>query len=332
LLFQFLEKIFVLLSYAESSIRIQTLRVGIVLTKKVETMLKRKLMRAGIFGNGLVLFIATVNGANQQPVESTAHITVDPIIRQLQAFDSSFIELNDLPQVVLTDVPKIKMNSHVVKFVKDYNKENDEALQKISERGERYFPIMDSIFNRYHLPLELKYLAAIESELQSSAVSRVGAVGPWQLMASTAKDLSLKVKGKYDERKNYYKSTIAAAKYLRDLYNQFGDWLLVIASYNSGPGKVLSAIKRSGSRNFWVLQNYLPAETRGHVKRFIATHYYFEGNGSITTLTKAEAKAYRHSISVFIAKQKTAYVKDDLTKAEVIKDNNTRGLKSSGNK
>jgi membrane-bound lytic murein transglycosylase D len=175
--------------------------------------------------------------------------------------------------------------------------------------------MIDSVFTRYHLPVELKYLAVVESELKSNAVSHVGAVGPWQLMTSTARDLSLKVKGKYDERTSYFKSTVAAAKYLRDLYNQFGDWLLVIAAYNSGPGRVLSAIKISGSHNFWVLQNFLPAETKGHVKRFIATHYYFEDYGSITTLTKSEANSYRNAVSLFVAKQKAV-----LSKGEFVAD------------
>src|SRR5206468_3829448 len=87
----------------------------------------------------------------------------------------------------------------------------------------------------------------------------------------------------------FYKSTVAAAKYLRALYAEFGDWLLVIAAYNSGPGPMYKAIHKSGSRNFWVLQRYLPAESRAHVKRFIGAHYYFEGTGSATTCTKEEA-------------------------------------------
>ena len=293
-------------------------------------MLKSKLVKAGLFGFGIVPIIASVNGATQQFADTTTTtVTVDPVIRQLQAFDSSFIELNGLPTAALTDVPKIHLNSHVVKFVEDYSKANDEDLEKIRERGDRYFPIMDSIFNLYHLPTELKYLAVIESELKATAVSHVGAVGPWQLMASTARDLSLKVKGKYDERRNYYKSTVAAAKYLRDLYDQFGDWLLVIASYNSGPGKVLTAIKKSGSHNFWVLQNYLPAETRGHVKRFIATHYYFEGYGSITTLTKAEVMSYKRSVSTFITKQKTALAKAEGGKIETLKTRNAVSLNTN---
>jgi membrane-bound lytic murein transglycosylase D len=290
-------------------------------------MLKSKLVKAGLFGFGIVPVIASVNEAEQQFADTTTTtVTVDPVIRQLQAFDSSFVELNGLPSVTLNDVPKIRLNAHAVKFVRDYNKSNIEDLEKIRERGDRYFPIMDSVFTRYHLPTELKYLSVVESELKATAVSRVGAVGPWQLMASTARDLSLKVKGKYDERKNYYKSTVAAAKYLRDLYNQFGDWPLVIAAYNSGPGKVLTAIKKSGSRNFWVLQNYLPAETRGHVKRFIATHYYFEGYGSITTLTKAEVIAYKKSVSTYIARQKTALAKVEEAKTGDLEAHNDVSL------
>src|ERR1043166_5493783 len=155
-------------------------------------MLKSKLVKAGLFGFGIVPIIASVNGANQQFAETTTTtVTVDPIIRQLQAFDSSFVELKGLSSFALNDVPKIRLNSHAIKFVQDYNRENEDVLEIIRERGDRYFPIMDSVFTLYHLPTELKYLAAIESELKATAVSHVGAVGPWQLMASTARDLSL---------------------------------------------------------------------------------------------------------------------------------------------
>jgi membrane-bound lytic murein transglycosylase D len=96
---------------------------------------------------------------------------------------------------------------------------------------------------------------------------------------------------------------VAAAKHLKDLYNEFGDWLLVIAAYNSGSGPVLKAIRRSGSHNFWKLQAFLPPETRGHVKRFIATHYYFQQEGSLTMLTKAETHKYLKEISDYKVKQ-----------------------------
>src|SRR5437762_4027683 len=281
-------------------------------------MLKRKFVRTSLFANGLVFFIATVNGTdNKQAVDTSVTEDVGPIVRQLQAFDSSFIDLNEFPDSVLINAPKIHLNASAAKFVKDYNKKNEECLQKIKGSSGSPFLMMDSIFTKYHLPVELKYLAVVESELTAKARSHAGATGPWQLMASTARDLSLKVRGRYDERTNYYKSTIAAAKYLRDLYNQFGDWLLVIAAYNSGPGKVLYAIKVTGSHNFWVLQRFLPAETRGHVKRFIATHYYFEGTGGITTLTKKEALAYKNVVSGYIAKQRIEMDKNKITATEV---------------
>jgi membrane-bound lytic murein transglycosylase D len=161
------------------------------------------------------------------------------------------------------------------KFVTSYIRNNDESLSSIKLRSARPFSIIDSVMRHYGLPGELKYLAVIESELKATATSRVGARGPWQLMAGTARELGLKVNGRSDERTNIYKSTRAAAKYLRDLHHQFPDWLLVLAAYNAGPLPVIRAIHRAHSRNFWALERYLPAETRQHVKRFIATAYYF---------------------------------------------------------
>jgi membrane-bound lytic murein transglycosylase D len=198
---------------------------------------------------------------------------------------------------------KAPLNKHAVKFVRDYIQKNNEDLSVIRQRSKYPFDMMDAVFKSYNLPVELKYLAVIESELKTSALSRVGAAGPWQLMPATAKILGLKVSSKYDERRQYKKSTKAAAMYLRDLYAEYGDWLLVLAAYNGGPGPVNNAIRKSGSRNFWCLQNYLPAESREHVKKFIATHYYFEGQGSITTLTRAEGLQYTRKLAAMMAKQ-----------------------------
>ncbi len=172
-----------------------------------------------------------------------------------------------------------------MKFVNNYLRHNDEDLSVVRQRSEGPFTIIDSVLAYYGLPLQLKYLAVIESELKPSALSRVGARGPWQLMPGTAHELGLKVNRRSDDRVNYYKSTVAAAKYLRDLHREFGDWLLVLAAYNGGPRPVYRAIHKAHSRSFWALQKYLPAESRGHVKKFIATAYYFEG------LTKAESPA-----------------------------------------
>ena len=119
-------------------------------------------------------------------------------------------------------------------------------------------------------------------------------------MPATARVLGLKVTRKYDERTNYYKSTQAAAKYLRDLYKELGDWLLVIAAYNGGTANVYRAEHKSGSHDFWDLQYYLPAESRNHVKKFIGTHYIFEGQGGITTLTKEEANQQLTGSSMYV--------------------------------
>lgn len=174
------------------------------------------------------------------------------------------------------------LSSGMQKFVAFYLKENDEELAQIRDRSAEPFMIIDSVMDHYELPEDLRYLAVIESELRATAVSRVGARGPWQLMAGTARDLGLKVGHRSDERTNYYKSTTAAALYLRDLHREFRDWLLVLAAYNAGPGPVQRAIRLAGSRNFWVLERYLPGETRQHVRRFIATAYYFAISGPVS--------------------------------------------------
>ena len=170
--------------------------------------------------------------------------------------------------------------------------------------GRPYFNLIDGILNQYGLPSELKYLAVIESNLKPSALSWAGAVGPWQLMPATARVLGLKVNGRVDERKNYYKSTKAAALYLRDLYAELGDWLLVIAAYNGGTGNVYKAIKKAHSKDFWTLQYYLCAESRNHVKKFIGTQYTFEGQGSVTTLTKDEATDQLSGSSMYVFSRK----------------------------
>jgi membrane-bound lytic murein transglycosylase D len=170
-----------------------------------------------------------------------------------------------------------------MRFVKHYIKNNDEDLLVVKKRSEIPFTIIDSVLEQYGLPVELKYLAVIESELKPTALSRVGAKGPWQLMPGTAHVLGLKVNHHSDERTNFYKSTRAAAKYLKDLHREFGDWLLVLAAYNGGPVPVYRAIRKAHSRDFWTLQRYLPAESRNHVKKFIATAWYFEGNNRAKT-------------------------------------------------
>jgi membrane-bound lytic murein transglycosylase D len=207
-----------------------------------------------------------------------------------------------------------KLNPRAVSFVQDYIDRNGKELQNMKDWGRPYFNLIDNVLAKYGLPTELKYLAVIESQLKPNSVSWAGAVGPWQLMPATARVLGLKVNRKHDERTNYYKSTQAAAKYLRDLYNELGDWLLVIAAYNGGTAHVYNAMRRSGSHDFWDLQYYLPAESRNHVKKFIGTHYIFEGQGGVTTLTKDEATEQLSGSSMYVFNRNLT--KDELSNSK----------------
>jgi len=184
----------------------------------------------------------------------------------------------------------LTLHPRAIPFVKDYLEENQARLMKMKGTAVPYFRLIDNILGKHSLPRELKYLAVIESELNSSAVSWAGAVGPWQFMPETGRLMGLTINHKRDDRKDLYRSTTAAARYLKDLYVQLNDWLLVIAAYNGGPARVEYAIKKAGSRNFWDLQYYLPAESRNHVKKFIATHYIMEGQGGITTTGAGDVK------------------------------------------
>src|SRR5580765_6723268 len=197
-----------------------------------------------------------------------------------------------------------KLNPRAIHYVQDFMIRNKEEMDDMKSWGRPYFNLIDGILNQYGLPTQLKYLAVIESNLKPTALSWAGAVGPWQLMPATARLLGLKVTRKVDERKNYYKSTKAAAIYLRDLYTELGDWLLVIAAYNGGTGNVYKAMKKSHSKDFWNLQYYLPTESRNHVKKFIGTQYTFEGQGSITTLTKDEATDQLSGSAMYVFNRK----------------------------
>jgi membrane-bound lytic murein transglycosylase D len=248
--------------------------------------------------NKLLLLATTLFCLNLQGYSSGVPEQGGPASNQSQPVQDSSIKGSD-PKDAFKDlfesendngIQITKLNPKAVSFVQDYIESDGARLTRMKSAARPFFDRIDQIFTKYNLPVELKYLAVIESDLKTSATSRVGAAGPWQFMAETAKGLGLKVSRKVDERRDFNKSTVAAAKYLTILYDMYKDWLLVIAAYNGGPGKVNSAINKSGSRNFWDLQYHLPAESRNHVKKFIATHYIMEGDGGITTLTKKEAE------------------------------------------
>jgi len=257
------------------------------------------------FCQGIYLFVAATNGGN------------------LNLHGDRVSSFSGNPDTSATAAPKVYMNARVEKYASNYIKNNSEALLMVKGRSVNCFDMMDSVFTSYGLPKELKYLAVVESELNPNALSHVGAAGPWQLMPATARLLGLKVTRKYDERKYFKKSTIAAARYIKDLYGEFGDWLLVLAAYNGGPGPVYKAIRKSGSHNYWKLQAFLPAETRGHIKRFISIHYFFEGNGSVTTLTKTEMNNYLKTLATIKSKNNVSPIskKDDISSAASHKDN-----------
>lgn len=136
-----------------------------------------------------------------------------------------------------------------------------------------YFPIFEGILDSYGIPSELKYLVVIESAFNPKAISRTGASGLWQFMYATGRTYDLRVNSVVDDRRDPMKETVAAAKYLKDLYKIYNDWSLVLAAYNCGPGNVNKAIKRSGKNDFWGIYNYLPNETRNYVPAYIAATY-----------------------------------------------------------
>ncbi|OSZ78293.1 hypothetical protein CAP35_08530 [Chitinophagaceae bacterium IBVUCB1] len=171
------------------------------------------------------------------------------------------------------------MSGYVNEFVNKYSRSHNKTINVVQDRSNKQFPLMENVLQKHEIPKELKYLAVIESALNNNAISRAGAVGPWQLMAPTARLMGLKVSKGRDDRKDWYKSTNAAAKYLTYLYDELNDWLLVVAAYNSGPTPVKRAIERTGSNNFWDIKKYLPKETQGHVLAFIATATIFENVG-----------------------------------------------------
>ncbi len=168
----------------------------------------------------------------------------------------------------------IVYNSHISGYVNLYAKRRKRVTSKMLGLAPIYFPIFEQNLDKYNLPLELKYLPIIESALNPKAKSRVGATGLWQFMYPTGKMFGLEVTSYYDERSDVYKSTDAACRYLKYLYEMYHDWDLALAAYNCGPGNVNKAIRRAeGKTSYWEIRNFLPRETRGYVPAFIAVNY-----------------------------------------------------------
>lgn len=165
-------------------------------------------------------------------------------------------------------------NDYVKAFIKLYAERRRTLTANVLGLAPFYFPMFEEVLDRYNMPLELKYLAIVESALNPQAKSRVGAMGIWQFMYRTGKMYDLNITSYYDERMDPYKSTVAACEFMTDMYKMYGDWNLVLAAYNSGAGNVNKAIRRSGGKkDYWAIINYLPRETRGYVPAFIAVNY-----------------------------------------------------------
>lgn len=172
---------------------------------------------------------------------------------------------------------KIEYNESLERVIKSFLKNRKKSYARLMGLAEYYFPMFEEHLSKYDVPLEVKYLAIVESALNPVARSRVGATGLWQFMYPTGKQYGLEVNSFVDERSDPLKSSEAAAKYLSDLYAIFGDWDLVLASYNAGPGNVSKAIRRSGGyTNYWNIRKNLPKETQGYLPAFFATMYIFE--------------------------------------------------------
>lgn len=172
-----------------------------------------------------------------------------------------------------TEIP-LEYNQQVRAYIDLYANRRRNLISKVLSTSKLYFPIFEEVFDRENVPMEFKYLAVIESALNQRAISPVGAAGLWQFMSPTGRMYGLKTDQYIDDRKDIIKSTEAAVKYFKNSYRLYEDWLLVIASYNCGPGNVNKAIRKAGgSKNIWEIMPYLPRETRGYVPAFIAAAY-----------------------------------------------------------
>jgi membrane-bound lytic murein transglycosylase D len=171
----------------------------------------------------------------------------------------------------------IEYNPGLENIIKSFLKNRKKSFGRLMAISEYYFPMFEEALAKQNVPLEIKYLAVVESALNPKAVSRMGATGLWQFMYQTGKQYNLKIDSYVDERSDPLKSSDAAAQYMTNMYAIFGDWDLVLASYNSGPGNVAKAIRRSGGQqNYWNIRKNLPKETQGYVPAFLATMYIYE--------------------------------------------------------
>lgn len=198
----------------------------------------------------------------------------------------------------------IEYNQALENTIKAFLKNRTKAFERLMAVSEYYFPMFEEHLAKYDIPMELKYLAIVESALNPRAKSRVGASGLWQFMYPTGKQFNLEVNSYVDERYDPLKATEAACQYLSSLYGIFGDWSLVLASYNAGPGNVSKAIRRSGgSQNYWNIRKNLPRETANYVPAFLATMYIYEYKKEHGIQPKKAPVTYFETDTIMVKKQ-----------------------------
>jgi len=237
------------------------------------------LLSLQIITNNKLFAAGSMNLAMQQgnALQSTLDTNFAHAQNQLQLGNNQ--NLTDYESVIKHRLDSIKKdvpldyNEYVQNYIDLYSHNRDEMAQVIG-LSKYYFPIYEKVFRDAGIPAEIEYLSIVESKLDPTAVSRVGATGPWQFMSTTAKLYGLNMDGYVDERRDPVRASYAAAAYLKDAYEEFGDWLLAIASYNCGKSNVENAMaKAGGATDYWSIRQYLPVETRNYVPAYIAVAY-----------------------------------------------------------
>ena len=198
----------------------------------------------------------------------------------------------------------VEYNPTVESVIKSFLKNRPRAFERMMALSEYYFPMFEANLSKYDLPLEIKYLAIVESALNPLAKSRVGASGLWQFMYETGKQYNLEVNSYVDERFDPLKATEAACQYFTNMYRIFGDWDLVLASYNTGPGNISKAIRRSGGHtNYWNIRKFMHPETQGYVPAFYATMYIYEYKKEHGIIPKRAPLTYFETDTVMVKRQ-----------------------------
>lgn len=198
----------------------------------------------------------------------------------------------------------IEYNTSLENVIKSFLKKRKPSFERLMAISEYYFPMFEEHLAKYNVPLEIKYLAIVESALNPKAKSRVGASGLWQFMYPTGKQFNLEVNSYVDERFDPLKATEAACQYLSSLYQIFGDWSLVLAAYNAGPGNVSKAIRRSGgSQNYWDIRKNLPKETANYVPVFLATMYIYEYKKELGIVPKKASVTYFETDTIKVKRE-----------------------------